>query len=231
MTFLKKKKLLSAFLVLLASVSTLAVTAQAIVINHITNGDFENGNESFFTQYTYKVDYQGNTNEIYGEGEYAIVDDPNKVHSSATSFGDHTSGVGLMMAVNGSTVSSQETVWSQQVDIDPNTVYTFSSWFASWHPMSPAELQISINDNTIGVADILPTTGIWSLFATTWNSGLNTSANIKIVDLNTIHGGNDFAIDDIRLTSTVPEPSSAIMLLFGSGMAGLAGIRTRRKKK
>ena len=229
MIFLSKKKLLPAFLVLFASVSTLAVTAQAITINHITNGDFENGNSGFLSDYKYEIDYPGSDDEIYGEGEYAIVSDPYNVHNSATSFVDRTTEFGLMMAVNGATLENQ-IVWSQQVDIDPNTVYKFSSWFASWYSASPAELQISINNNTIGVADLLPTTGTWSLFATTWNSGSNTLANIKIVDLNTIPFGNDFVIDDISLTSTVPEPSSA-MLLFSSGIAGLVGIRTRRKKK
>lgn len=48
-------------------------------------------------------------------------------------------------------------------------------------------------------------------------------------------GGNDesFAIDNIALSeeSGVPVPEPATILLFGTGLAGLVGVRFRRKKK
>jgi len=38
------------------------------------------------------------------------------------------------------------------------------------------------------------------------------------------------AVDNIQLESAAPVPEPATMLLFGTGIAGLAGIRLRRKK-
>ena len=42
-------------------------------------------------------------------------------------------------------------------------------------------------------------TALWRSFAVTWVSGAQTSADIRIVNLETAAGGNDFVIDDISL--------------------------------
>ncbi|HHZ64709.1 MAG TPA: T9SS type B sorting domain-containing protein, partial [Flavobacteriales bacterium] len=42
---------------------------------------------------------------------------------------------------------------------------------------------------------------IWSEFNAVWNSGLNTTAQICIVNQNTNTGGNDFGLDDITFTT------------------------------
>ncbi len=74
----------------------------------IVNGDFEAGNSGFTSDYTYSP---GNLNPA---GRYAVLTDPNSAHGQATSFGDHTTGYGLMMAVNGANLANQ-IVWSQTV--------------------------------------------------------------------------------------------------------------------
>ncbi|MCS7035034.1 MAG: gliding motility-associated C-terminal domain-containing protein [Saprospiraceae bacterium] len=173
--------------------ATYVLTGRAVNLNNnlITNGDFEGGNFGFTSDYTYSP-----TN-LVPEGTYAVLPNPQTAHPGFAPCGDHTSGSGNMMAVNGAGTPNQN-VWCQTVTIQPNTQYVFSAWVTSLHPSSPARLQFSINGNTIGPIFTAPsTTCTWLNFYTTWNSGANTSATICIVNQNTTLGGNDFAIDDI----------------------------------
>ena len=60
-----------------------------------------------------------------------------------------------------------------------------------------------------------------------------TLASTTSVRLSFEGGGGDnigMLLDNIRLGKTDPVPEPATMLLFGAGMAGLAGARLRRKK-
>jgi hypothetical protein len=166
--------------------------AQPAGPNLIVNGDFEAGNTGFSSDYTYSP---GN---IGPQGVYDVLSDPSSAHPLATSYGDHTSGSGLMMAVNGATTAGLA-VWSQSVAVTTNTDYAFSAWVASWWHDSPAELQFLINGNPVGIFNASSTTGDWQEFSTTWNSGSDTTATVEIVDLNTDSGGNDFTLDDLSL--------------------------------
>lgn len=81
--------------------------------NLIVNGDFEAGNTGFNT------DYRFSPGSIFDFHEYAITTNPRLVPNQATAFGDHTSGSGLMMAVNGPLSPTVLTVWSQTVALSP----------------------------------------------------------------------------------------------------------------
>lgn len=65
-------------------------------------------------------------------------------------------------------------------------------------------------------------------------SGSWSSLGIRLQTEDTTNGGGAWVFNDFRLTNTddstgeVPEP--ATMLLFGAGIAGLAGIRSRKRK-
>jgi hypothetical protein len=59
-----------------------------------------------------------------------------------------------------------------------------------------------------------------------WNSGSATSATLTIADLNTAGFCNDFCLDDLSFTSTVPEPVSLSLVAMGT----LASLRRRRHK-
>ena len=163
--------------------------------NLVVNGNFSSGNTGFNSSYVYGTG--GNYGLVSNAGQYAIVTSPNAAHVNFAAFGDHTTGSGNFMVVNGSGIANMN-VWCQNVAVQPNTIYTFSTWIASVDSDNPAVLQFSINGTNLGSPfAVSPNTGLWQQFFTTWYSGLNTSANICIVNQNTSTIGNDFAIDDI----------------------------------
>jgi len=164
--------------------------------NLVENGDFEAGNVGFVSQYTYAP---VNLNQA----EYFVGVNPQAWNGALGVFGDHTTGNGNMLLVNGAPVPNTS-VWCKTVSVSPNTDYAFSAWIQNvntWGLNSnPPVLQFSINGILLGNPFNTTTiAGIWQQFYDTWNSGPNTSASICIVNQNTIAAGNDFAIDDISL--------------------------------
>ena len=163
--------------------------------NLVVNGDFSSGNTGFTSTYPYVSGY----NSLYPEGVYAITTDPFSVHDMAYSFGDHTNGNGNMMAVNGA--SSPTSFWCENINVTPNTYYSFSAWFANWSSDTMNNLpliQFSINNNLIGSINNFPNThSTWFQFYTTWYSGNNTNINLCINDQQTAATGNDFTMDDV----------------------------------
>lgn len=204
-------------------ISLVVGVTQASAASLVLNGDFEAGDVDFNTDLILGIDI--------AEGRYNITTDPNLIHLGATSYGDHTTGSGLMMAVNGSSVPG-ELVWGQNgIVVTPNTDFDFAAYISSWFPANPASLQFAINGNVVGNLNASSTTGQWNLFFATWNSGLATTANIEIRNNTLAPFGNDFALDDIHFGSTifsnpVPEPSTFALLGLG-----LAAFGYRRWKK
>lgn len=160
--------------------------------NLIYNGDFELGPVGFKTEYLYE------RVSILAPATCALTTDPLLVHQYAVSYGDHTSGSGLMLAANGA-LTPGVVVWSQRVAVEPNTPYLFFLWGSSFYPLSPAQLDIVFNDTSIGIFNLPGPAGIWELSAAAWFSGDSSSLSIKIIDRNTGFSGNDFAIDDLSL--------------------------------
>jgi hypothetical protein len=173
----------------------------------VTNGDFSaattnSTTRGFTSAYTYKTTGSSCPGCCCGvlslEGTYAITTDPHLMHTNFTSMGDHTTGSGKMLVVNGA-AAANVTVWTQNITVSPNTDYVFSVWATSVNPQNPAQLQFSINGSPLG-STISPssTTGNWQYFTTTWNSGSNNGTlPIALVNQNIAASGNDFAIDDI----------------------------------
>src|SRR5262245_25356363 len=81
---------------------------RTLLANLIINGDYESGNSGFTSSYAYSP------GDLRRDTVYDILRNPSSAHSIGVSFGDHTTGSGLMMAVNGS-VAGNVTVWSQTV--------------------------------------------------------------------------------------------------------------------
>jgi len=162
--------------------------------NLITNGNFENGNVGFTSAYQYKT--PPNTSE----GQYFVGSNAQTWNGGMTPCGDHTSGSGNMMLVNGATVANQS-IWCQTLAVQPNVDYAFSTWVQMVVGSNPAILQFSINGTLLGSPFTPPATPCsWAEFYQLWNSGTNTFANICIVNQNTGAGGNDFGIDDISFS-------------------------------
>jgi gliding motility-associated-like protein len=168
--------------------------------NLVVNGNFEDGNTGFQSDYTYVPDIAGVQNEMFPEGTYTVINNPNLVHTGFAACMDHTPGGDDMMVINGA--ASLQDIWCQTITITPNTFYNVSAWVASVNSASPAILRFSINDVPLGNTVNAPSnTCVWVPFNATWNSGSNTTAEICILNLNTALGGNDFALDDISMVS------------------------------
>ncbi len=165
--------------------------------NVIVNGDFEQGNTGFATDYTPGTG--GSYGLLSNEGTYAISSSPSSVHNNFVFCNDHTPAPGTqMLIVNGSNTPNTS-VWCQTVTVQPNTDYQFATWASSaLFNTNVAILQFSINGTSIGSTFSPSTSGCsWSQYFQVWNSGSNTSATICIINQNTGTDGNDFMIDDI----------------------------------
>jgi hypothetical protein len=211
----------------LASLALALLTARPARADLIVNGDFEAGNVGFTSGYRYSP---GN---ILDTGTYDVVTDPLLSQPFATSYGDHTTGSGRMLAVNGAEVPDL-VVWSQTVAVDPGTDYAFSAWASSWFSLSPARLDFLFNGVSVGQFTAPLAAGVWARFAAAWNSGASASLTITIVDRNTDFSGNDFALDDLSLNAAsapaaVPGPAGLSLLAVGA--LGVSGYGWRRRRK
>ena len=177
------------------------VTAKRLGDNIIENGDFSAGNTGFISDYADAIGLGlgGTWGPLSLEGTYAVTNDPSSVHTNFIGCGDHTSGTGNMMVVNGSGVANLP-VWCQTVTVDPALTYQFSAWVTSVVANNPAILQFSINGDLLGSPfEAQFTTCEWTNFFEIWDANGATSAEICIVNQNIGVAGNDFALDDIEL--------------------------------
>ena len=184
------------------STTTYSITGYTVGTNLITNGDFSIGNIGFSSDYL----FTSPTNTT--EGQYTVIGTPATFNGGFSACGDHTTGSGNMLIVNGTDVLGAS-VWCQTITVTPNTDYLFSAWLASVFSMNPAELQFTINGIPIGLnLNASANTCIWEEFFSTWNSGTATTANICITNLNLNLDGNDFALDDISFAPVCEQQAS-----------------------
>lgn len=185
--------------------------------NLFVNGDFEAGNSGFSSDYVF-------TSSNSSEGQYTVSSMPSSFNGAFFNIGDHTSGTGKYMVINGAT-SGSPAVWRQTAGILPNTTYYFSAWTSTAVGGGPAVLQLKVNGNNQGSSFQLPNNvGSWAEWTVSWNSGASTSATFEIINSNQSVFPNDFYLDDLSVV--VPEPAS----LIGVGIGGLLLGRKKRKK-
>ena len=208
----------------LALVASLVLADQALATNLVVNGSFESENQGFSSAYTYQPN-------LYPAGVYYVGANPNTYHANFASIAAQDGS--LMMILNGASVSGTNVWREDQISVMPNTTYYFSTWVASVTAPSPAILNFSINGASIGTLNATSDSG-WHQFYATWNSGNSTTADLALVNINTVAGGNDFALDNIVLdtinpTNPVPEPGT--MLLLGAGFAGLVVLKRKGRTR
>ncbi len=168
--------------------------------NVVLNGDFSQGNIGF--QSDYVLGTGGTWGQLSNPGTYAVTSNASLVHNNFAPCFDHTVGdnTGSMLVVNGSAVANA-VVWGQDITVTPNTDYQFSVWASSVVSDNPGILRFSINGVQVGAQlNLSNTTCNWQQFFVVWNSGAATSAEISIINQNTLDAGNDFALDDISFS-------------------------------
>lgn len=205
------------------SLLTLAILAIGGIAGavSITNGDFEAGNTGFTSGYAY-VAPTGNT-VMYPQGVYTVATNPVDVHNLFASMGDHTSGSGNMMVINGENGNTQ--VWSQVLTgLNVGWIYKVKGFASSVHPDSPGKLIWDVDGTQIGSQlNLTSTVNQWEEMSATFTA-TSTSQTLSIINLNPAFQGNDFALDDLSIEA-VPEPGTIAAL----GLGAIAMLRRRRK--
>lgn len=210
-----------------------AVAAHAGQVNLIVNGDFSAGATGFDSQYSLGKDIAHSTGanpDLWAPNFYGIGSNPNDFHPSWASF----TGNGNMLIANGG-ADTTAAVWSERLLGLAAGSYTFSFSAAGIYSGNPAVLDavaVNLDDGgsviDLGQLTMSSTTGQWQ----TLNTTLDLSGNFrfKLIDLNGVADGNDFALDNISLVAatTVPEPQSLALMLAGFAAAGV--VARRRKQ-
>ncbi len=167
---------------------TVTVTS-LIPQNLIVNPKFDFSNSGFTNDYLWLTTAISPTH-------FGIGTNPTVYSGTYSAIGDHTTGTGNMMVVDGHTAAGKA-CWRESILVSPSSYYDFSAWVAALTGSSYPNIAFYINGTQIGTTFTPTATGVWQQFRNTWYSGGASQADISIVDLNTTTTSNDFALDDI----------------------------------
>lgn len=160
-------------------------------VNLITNGNFESGNSGFSSEYVF-----GTPGGPFGPNNYGVGLNPPSYNGGFSPCGDHTSGGGMMMIVDGSTTPGRR-IWCQTVPTVVGNEYLFELYVQSVYPVAPCQLNVTFNGTNFAsgsggaVCDWIKIEGCFKA-----TSG---STQICISEVSGVGFGNDFAIDDIAM--------------------------------
>jgi hypothetical protein len=197
------------------------------------SANFATGDDSYWLNYASMFDG--------GESNGAIITDTNHFTNWPSwsnapwtaSIPNDVSGSGYFLMEG-----TQNYNWNENTEfyigpsfsVTPSTMYTVSFYATSADTVYLADLQPEIDSNLLGspVSPGLFYYDGWQQFSFSWNSGSNTSASVVLNDFNLNGSGNDFAVDDISVTSAgaaTPEPGT--LALAGLGFAAALLLRKR----
>lgn len=169
------------------------------------NGNFSAGNTGFTTQYSF------NPTSIWNEGTYAVGPNPNAVHPNFGTWGDHTTGTGNYMIVNGSVLPNR-TIWQQTLTFPAGSTVTMSYWVLSL-ALPAGSLRVMLNGVQVGVAQSAPSAvGQWSLRTQTFTAPANGVCTLALQGVITAGSGNDFGLDDVSFTYSCTATKTAWLI-------------------
>jgi len=162
------------------------------------NADFEAGNTGFVSDYQF-------ANDNSDEGQFTVRSDPQNWNLEFVNFGDHTTGAGKMLVLNGAT-SGNPAIWRETVSLDANTPFRFRAWVGTAVAGGPANLFLKVDGDQIGTSFVLPNEpGAWVQWEQPWTSSASAIHTFEIINANTSRFPNDFYIDDIELIKSPLE--------------------------
>ena len=178
--------------------------------NLVINGEFDEGNVGFDSDYNYVSFPVFNTSGNYGN--YTVgLDNTLTNFYNIWKVVDRNAIDGNFLAADPSSSSGlNDDIWRQTVDVCPNTDFVFSAWakniFYLEAGIQPVpNFSFYINDVLLPSASFevpqqsLADSMIWFQMNGLWNSGTATTAEMRIVNTNRGTTGNDLAIDGIYL--------------------------------
>jgi hypothetical protein len=165
-------------------------------------------------------------------GQYSVTTNPGLFTSNGYVSYTAPGGSGDMMLVDGYYATSD--VWLETVSgLTMGSTYTFTVDVADPDPASgfgccnPAVLGLFVNGMLVGsTVNVGETPGVWTEWTQTFTAP-SASIGLSIEDLNPTPGtaGDDFTLAAVPAAVT-PEPTS--MLLFGTGLLGVALVMRKR---